>query len=165
MQCILGPTSTLLENTEPLQLPCVRLDPKPYFLQNDLLEYKGHFSGMVSLFRKQNTTIIHRTFSKKNQKNPKTIQPQAPIFLGESLPDPLDFTTFTSMAFLLLVPFPSHLDEGLQGDREMKPAHPECQPLQSWWWRKQPDHASLSTKGQSTGYLALHLGHSRYVLV
>lgn len=36
--------STSLENTEPLQLPCVQLDPKPclpYFQEKDLLEYIG----------------------------------------------------------------------------------------------------------------------------
>lgn len=119
MQCILGPISTFLENTEPLQLSCLQLDPKPYALQNDLLEYKGHFSGMVSLFTKQNTTIINVL---------KKTNPMLPSFYVSLSPDPLDFTTFTSMALLLLVLLPSHLDEGLQGEREMQSAHQNVGP-------------------------------------
>lgn len=50
---ISGLSSTSLENTEPLQLPCVQLDPKPplpYFQQKDLLEYIGENAASLQWY-------------------------------------------------------------------------------------------------------------------
>lgn len=97
---------------------------------------------MTSLFMKQNNTIIQREGCVLKNTNSRL-----PCFYARFLPDPLYLTAFTSLAFLLLVLFPSHLDEGLQGDKEVKSAQPECRPLQPCCWRKQPDQASLSIQG------------------
>ena len=53
MRRTLGLFSTPLENAEPLQLPCVQLDPKPclpYFQQKDLLEYIGEKAAALQWY-------------------------------------------------------------------------------------------------------------------
>lgn len=129
MQYILGPVGTSLElNTEPLQLSRVQLDPKPYFPQKDLLEFMGRKMPFQWYgFTVQETN--HHHYTQRRLRSEKKPTPGSHFYVS-LLPDPLDFTTFTSMAFLLLVPFPSHLDEDPQGDRKMKSAQPECWLLQ-----------------------------------
>lgn len=148
MQCGLGPVSTSLENTDPLQLSCVQLDPEPHFLQ-DLMEYSRGV-GIISVVQ----------FHCSGNKTPPLHTEKAVFFKKTNPRLPFFMWIFCLIHWISQpsLPRPSYswshsLLTWLKAHREMKSAQPGCWPLQPCQWRKEPDQASLSIQGKTEHWI------------